>query len=153
MHENLTTLDSSIVSNLETLSSQVTFTDKNIRLGAGGIDNRSVYTYSKWYDWNRTQKNSFKGLFDSSVIDKTLVGWFLKLPANTGFMDLMNTWIDTPESGTILAYALKDNQKIILDGSEITVAKGAGIKFKLSVPHKIETSATGQDWACLMQLI
>lgn len=153
MHENLTTLESSTVTTLTNLMSSVNFTDKNIRLGAGGIDNRSVFTYSKWYDWNRTQKNNFKDCFQSSVIDTTLVGWFLKFPANTGFLDLMDNWVETPEAGTVLAYALKDNQKIVLDGTEVTVAKGAGIKFKLSVPHKIETSASGQDWACLMQLI
>lgn len=153
MHENLTSLDSSKVDSLLTLKSAVTFTDKNIRLGEGGADNRSVLTYSRWYEWNRTQKATFESALGSTLIEKSIVGWFLNIPANTGFLDEMRNWVNEPMAGTVVAYSLTDGQNIVLNGTTVTVNRGEGIRFSLKVPHKIDTSASGQQWACLMQLI
>lgn len=153
MYENLTALDSSTVDQLLVLKGAVPFTNKNIRLGSGGIENRSVYTYSRWYEWNRTQKSTYETALGSALIDKSIVGWFLDIPANTGFLDLMDNWVDEPMAGTVVAYSLANGQEIIINGSTVTVNRGEGIRFSLKMPHEIKTSASGQQWACLMQLI
>jgi hypothetical protein len=151
MYTRLETFDENTVQSLRALFETVEFTSKNKRLGEGGSANISVYTYSKWKTWNRMQVRNFKSIFDSADVDKSIIGWFLHLPANAGFLDLMTVWVGK-SAGTVIAYALEDNQKIWLGGTEITVNKGEGIKFNLSVPHEIKKSNVNQKWSCLMQI-
>jgi hypothetical protein len=151
MYKNLPKLNQENIDNLNGLRSQITFTDTDRRLGNSGLQKMSVYTYSKWKSWNRTQVATFKESLNQQIVDKALIGWFLKFSANTGFLDLMTTWVGK-DCGTIAAFSLEDNQKIWLNGEEITLNKGEGIQFSLSVPHEIKPAITDQCWACLMML-
>ena len=153
MYEKMLNLNEEAVSQLQSLNAAVTMTGQNRRVGANGVDHMSVYTYSKWHTWNRLQKTQFKQSFGPEV-DTAVIGWFLQFPPITGFLDLMTAWVDTKTAaGTIVAYALDNNQTIILNNTPVTVNKGEGIKFSLRVPHEIRQSPAGQKWACLMQLV
>lgn len=140
--ENLTTLDN--------LKSTVNFLSNSTRLGANNFDKLSVYEFSKWKTWNRQQRSNFKSCFDSADIEKAVIGWFLKFPANTGFLDTMNAWQDATSAGTIVAYSLTTNNKIVVNGQEIAVNRGEGIEFSLTNTHSVSLSASDSDWACLM---
>lgn len=142
-NESLTTFDS--------LIALVPFNNNNIRVGANGIEKLSKYSYSRWYDWTADQRAAFKHAFGASS-NKALVGWFLIFPENTGFLDLMTYWQDKTMAGNIIAYSLNDNQRIWLDGAEITVNRGEGLKFSLKVPHEVKSSNITQNWVCIMQL-
>jgi len=137
---------------LTSLIDEVTLDSKNPRLGISGIDNISVYSSSRWKSWSRDQKAIFKSCFPEDIINKSLIGWFLHIPKNSGFLDLMLKWADQKTCGTVLAVALNDNQTVYLDGNAVTVNKGQVIKFKLSVPHEIVKSNVEQKWACAMIL-
>lgn len=152
-HEILTKLDNLNLDNLKTLMDSVNYSDKPIRLGSGGIEKRSVYTFSKWKSWNKDQRNLFKNSLPTNQIQLSVIGWFLKFPKDTGFLDEMNYWVDMKGCGTILAYALNDNQTINIAGNNVTLNAGDGVKFNLTQLHHIDKSASGQNWACLMQLI
>jgi len=151
MYEKLAKLNDSVIEDLKNLSLSVPLSSNRKRLGHNGTDKMSVYMHSKWTSWNRQQKLVFKSAFDQSLVDKSVIGWILHFPANTGFLDLMTTWKDQKICGTIISYAL-ENQKILLNDIEIDVKKGEGIKFKLSVPHEIKPLSVDQNWACLMLL-
>jgi len=151
MYKKLSKLNQESVNNLIELYDEVQFINKNIRTGASGIEKMSVYFYSKWKTWNRHQTSKFKNCFSQTLVDNSLIGWFLKFPSNKGFLDLMTTWVGK-DCGTVYAYALEDNQKIWLNGIEITVNKGEGIEFCLSIPHEVKLSSLEQKWACLMSL-
>jgi hypothetical protein len=151
MYEKLSKLNDSVILELQNLLLSVPLTDQRKRVGANGIDKMSIYKHSKWTLWNRQQKSIFKSAFNQSLVDKAVMGWILHFPSKTGFLDLMTAWKDQKICGTIVAYALED-QQIILNGTDIDVKKGEGIKFKLSVPHEIKPSLIDQNWACLMLL-
>lgn len=136
---------------LQTLANAVSYTNKNIRVGASGANRMSKYVYSRWYDWNRQQKVTFKNSFSAEQANNALVGWFLKFPANQGFLDLMDYWVDKPMAGIVVAYALTNNN-IVINGNQISVKSGEGIKFSLKHPHEIRVSPSEQRWACLMSL-
>lgn len=144
-------LSSESLTAFDTLIESVTFSTNNIRLGANGIERLSNYSHSRWFDWSADQRTAFKNAFGSET-DKALVGWFLKFPANTGFLDLMTYWQDKIMAGNIIAYALNDNQRIWLNDTEILVNRGEGVKFSLKIPHEVKVSNSPQNWACVMQL-
>ena len=148
--ENLTTLTSSALTDLKSLASTVTFDSKNRRVGANGIDNMSVYLKSRWYDWTSDQTTTFKDALGSTHVEKSVVGWFLQLPANTGFLDTMDYWNDNGIAGKVVAYSLTNSNNITVDGTTYTVNEGEGIKFSLNLIHEIATSPNKREWACLM---
>jgi hypothetical protein len=137
---------------LDSLINEVTLNNKNPRIGISGTDSLSVYSNSRWKDWNRTQKSIFKSCFPNDIIDKSLIGWFLHIPKDEGFLDLMLKWGDQKTCGTIFAIALNDNQAIYLDGEPVVINRGQSIKFKLSIAHEILKSNIEQNWACVMIL-
>jgi hypothetical protein len=143
-------LSSENLTALNTLKSGVTFVSNNIRLGVNNVDRLSVYDYSKWKTWTRTQRSNFKNCFAEADVNKAVIGYFLKFPANTGFLDEMNTWQDATSVGTIVAYSLTENNSITIDGQTVSVAKGQGIEFSLKNTHAVSASATESNWACLM---
>jgi len=149
MHTTLPALSNEQLTTLLGLIEQIEFTDKKKRMGVNGVNNVSVYTYSKWKSWNRNQVKEFKSMFSNPDIDRSIIGWFLKFPAEVGFLDLMTTWVGKP-CGSIIAYSLADSQVIWLNGREVTVNRGQGIKFSLSVPHEVKPVSFEQNWACLM---
>lgn len=152
MYKILSAINEQNHSTLLNLFSQVRFSDAGIRLGENGHNKRSVLTYSKWYNWNREQRSSFKGCFDASQIESAVVGWFLCFPKDIGFLDLMKTWQNQTMAGVITAYSLEADQSIILDGNRISLDRGQGINFSLKIPHEVTPCNFDQKWACLMNL-
>lgn len=120
------------------------------RIGANGEKALSIYSYSKWLRWNRHQRKIFKDNFHPGQIDRATQCWFLEFPAETGFLDIMNTWVDDPFPASIVSMSLKDGQIIDIDGEEVVVNKGELIGFKLSVLHSVPKTKEGQIWACTM---
>lgn len=151
MYKTLPQLSPATLQTFDTLVQQVSFTNDNIRLGANGTEKVSKYFYSRWFDWTDTQRAEFKHCF-SATASKPLVGWFLTFPANTGFLDLMTYWQDKVMAGVVVAYALENNQKIWLNGKEVTLDRGQGLEFSLKVLHEVKSSPIQQKWACVMQL-
>lgn len=151
-HKQLISLTSETVSKLSNLSDNVQYSSKIEHLGVNGCDRPSVYISSKWYDWTRQQKQEFKICFDSAYTDAALIGWFLKYPKDTGFLDRTEYWKNTNSAGIVLAYALNDGQDIHLDDVKVPVLKGQGIAFSLRIPHEVKAKNTEQRWACLMTL-
>lgn len=150
MYEKLTNLNQTSIDGLKNLMSQVEMKNKPIRLGKNGIANLSVYDYSKWNTWNKEHRNQFKTYFDSVILDTSLIGWFLKFPANVGFLDEMIAWKNTKMAGVIIAYSLEENQSIWIENQEIFLEKGQGIKFSLRNTHEVKNKNFDQHWACLM---
>lgn len=152
MYEKLTKLNDTNFNTLLSLKSSAVFTRNGMRLGLNRTDNLSEYTLSKWKDWTKSQRDQFKNCFDRQYVDKSVIGWFLNFPSNTGFLDLMNTWENSENCGTVVAYSF-ENQEIFLDGTCINLTAGEGIKFKLSITHEIKKSSLDRNWACLMLMI
>lgn len=151
MYTKLSKLNQDKIEFLEMLSKQVTYRNNNIRMGANGPEKASVYLYSKWFDWDRNQRKAYKSCFDPALSGNAIMGWFLKFPKDTGFLDLMTYWVNHQLSGTVVSFALS-NQEILLNGEKVPVLSGEGIKFSLKIPHEIKSSNTETTWACLMLL-
>ena len=149
-HINKTELSVENLTALDTLRSNVAFVSNSIRLGANDYGNLSKYEVSKWKNWNRTQRSTFKSCFASADIDKAVIGYYLTFPANTGRLDTMNAWQNANAAGTIVAYSLTDGNTIYVDGATLTVNRGQGIEFSLTDIHSVSTNTTQSDWACLM---
>lgn len=152
MIERIGNLEATAIATLKSLQDTVNFKSDRIRLGANGAANISVYSFSKWKEWNRETRNSFKECFKSTDIENALIGWFLHLPANTGFLDQQTAWVNETAAGTVIAYSLTDNNNITIDGTEASLSTGEGIKFSLKNIHEIKTSDSDKSWACLMLL-
>jgi hypothetical protein len=152
MYTKLEKLTEENINSLKTLMSSVSFTDKKKRLGAHGLDKLSIYLYSKWHDWDRNKKQTFKSNLPLAHVEKSLIGWFLHFPETVGFLDVMDAWVGKTMAGNIVAYALEENQKIWIDNQEILLEKGEGIKFSLRYLHEIKAGNPMQNWACLMLL-
>jgi hypothetical protein len=153
MYETLTTLNSENLTALRNLRDQLQYNSNVIRLGVSGADNPSVHQVSRWKNWTRAQKTDFKNQFSQEFLDTAVIGWIVKYPANTGFLDKMNAWTDSKVAGTVVAYALEDSQNIWIDDIEVIVNSGEGIKFSLKQLHEVKKQSTEQSWACLMCLI
>ena len=152
MYTILSSLSNESLQTLEALAQEVNFTNENIRLGANGLQNLSIYSYARWYNWASTQRNRFKSAFETADADNALVGWFLTFPSETGFLDIMSYWQNKLMAGTIVAYALENNQSIYLNNECITLNKGQGIRFSLRTLHEVKPALFDQKWACLMQI-
>lgn len=120
------------------------------RNGVNIEKNLSVYTYQRWFNWNRHQRGFFRSCFPPELAGKAITGYFIGFPAEEGHLDLMLTWVDRIGSGTMIAYALHDNQHVWLDGRKVTVNKGEGIAFSLKVPHQVKHSTEEALWANIM---
>lgn len=138
---------------LSDLAANVAFTRSEShrrRMGANGQDALSQYLYSRWYTWDRKQRLRFKRALPQPLIERALVGWFLALPPGDGFLDRMEAWVGVPMSGTVVAYALNRDQRVLLNDTEVFVPQSEGLIFNLQVVHEIKPSPTGQLWACVM---
>jgi hypothetical protein len=153
MHELLDPISEDSVETLQAMMAGLTFHDNDVRVGANGIEKLSVYETTKWLEWSREDRAAFKAALPEAYVTKAVIGSFLHLPADTGFLDTQDFWTKTPMAGTMISYALEDDMDITINGETIPVAKGEGIKFHLSHVHEISTKATDQNWACLMCMI
>lgn len=152
MYKYFEPLTESEVADLLVIKDQVKFTKAEgyrRRVGANSPEVQSVYNFSRWFDWHSTQRKKYKDYFPISVQEKIVQGWFLELPEHVGFLDLMDYWVGKPQSGRVVATALKD-QSIWLDRKEIRLKKGEQIGFSLEQLHEIKACRTGGLWACVM---
>lgn len=140
------------ISSLKSIMGSVDLTEGHVRLGTGGFKKRSVFKQSKWLEWDRETKNDFKSNLPQKYVNDSLIGWFLHIPKEVGFHDEQDFWAKAPMAGTVVSFALEDNMKIIINGKEIQVPKGHGVKFNLRNVHEIKKQPTDQNWACLMIL-
>ena len=145
-----TALSADNLTALDTLRSNVAYTSNNIRLGTNNYSGLSKYSVSKWKSWTRTQRSTFKDCFIADDINKSVIGWFLKFPANTGLLDEMNAWDGEAVAGTVVAYSLDDNNTINIDGTLVTCDRGQGVEFSLTNTHSISIAGVERNWACLM---
>lgn len=154
MYKQLLDNSKAEVESLLELSTQVKFQAAEgyrRRVGANGPNALSRYNVAKWFDWTHDQREQFRVAFPVPLQRKAIQGWFLEIPRGTGFLDLMNYWVDKPLSGSVVCTALK-NQTILLNNTPIKLVKGQQITFKLDVLHEIKPSKEGQLWACIMYL-
>lgn len=138
---------------LQALSQEVNFKEAysiRRRMGDNGNQALSVYRTSNWYDWTSAQRELFKAQLPTRQVEMAMTGWFLELPAQTGFLDRITTWKDSADAGVIIAYALEGPQSLWLNDTEVTVKARQGIGFSLRTTHEIKPSTAGQRWACLM---
>jgi len=152
MHKQLSKLNIEELDKLTRLSGVVKYSDKIEHIGVNGYSRLSVYNTSKWYDWNRQQKQEFKSCFEDELSNKAIIGWFLKFPKNVGFLDKMEYWKNTNSAGVVLAYALHDGQEIYINENKVEVSIGEGIAFSLRTTHEVKTKLTDQHWACLLTM-
>lgn len=154
MYTRLHTLSETAVTELRELKDAVSFSDSygaRRRQGKNDAKALSIYNYSKWFGWTHTQREVFRKALPEKQTQKAKQVWFLDIPARTGFLDVMTTWVDHGHMcGKICAYSLTDKQTIYIDGHSVTLEKGEGIYFCLSNIHQIKTSKEGQLWACVM---
>jgi hypothetical protein len=122
-----------------------------LRMGENGASNQSVYFTTRWFTWRYQIRDMFKAQLPEAMVNSAMVGWFLHLPPETGFLDRMTTWVGKEAgSGTAMAYSLQDGQVIYLNDIPHQLNRGDGIGFNLSEIHEIRPSAEGQLWACVM---
>lgn len=149
----LPTLEQKALDVLNTISTSVPFILANNRhrhIGANRGNNVSQYEFSRWYEWKRNQRNDYKTAFNPKQVERSVVGWFLKLKPNVDFLDKMTQWEGQSGFGTIVSYALQDNQAILINNRQFILNKGEGITFNVNEVHEIKPSTEGQLWACLM---
>jgi hypothetical protein len=120
------------------------------RMGVNGADALSIYKNTRWFTWTAKQRNKYKALLPEHMVNQAVVGWYLDLPAGDGFLDRMTVWVDKPNSGTAIAYALRGDQTILINDKPVLVKQGQGIGFSLREIHEIKPSEEGQLWACVM---
>lgn len=148
-------LSSDSLKTLEELVLEINWADTKahrLRLGENGGANISQYKTTRWFEWTAEQRARFRSALPDTHCKSALVGYFLGFEPKTGFLDRITTWEgDAANSGTIIAYALKD-ATILLNDVEIEVKRGEGIGFNLSVVHEVKASEEGQLWANVMVL-
>lgn len=140
-------LDHGKLKNLIMIKNEVDMNTKKIRVVNGKA---GVYLHSNWNEWSHENRDRFKRCFDNDIIDNSVIGWFLHIPAIKGNLPYNDTWKNANTAGTVYSYALNDDMHIILDGTRHTLSKGQGIKFSLKTPHEIQSSTDEQNWACVM---
>lgn len=151
--QRLPKLSGEQVATLKALSKDLVFTEatgSRRRVGANGTKALSIYSYSKWFNWKAKERSVFRSVWEEQYLNTVVQGWFLRLPKRDGFLDVMDAWVDLPNSGTVVATALEDKQTIIIDDISHILNKGETIKFHLSLIHSIPKVKTAQLWACIM---
>lgn len=146
MYELLDPISDESVDALKALMSDVAFRDDD----SHGVN---VVETSKWLEWSREQRALYKSLLPEAYIEKALVGSFLHVPADTGYLEPQTAWVNASMAGVMYSYALEDDLEIIIGDDTVVVEKGQGVKFSLKEVHEIKTKSTDQNWACLMLMI
>ncbi len=155
MYVRFPKLSDEALATLQRLRDQVQFTESEShrrRMGENGQQALSRYRYSRYFFWPHAIRSAFKAQFPSKQAGQAVVGWYLELDPEVGFLDRMTYWVGKRQSGTSIAYALHADQVIYINDEPVTVPKGEGIGFNLSEIHEIKPSDDGQLWACVMVL-
>lgn len=120
------------------------------RMGMSGKDNLSIYNNSKFLRWNDLQRKQFNASLPQEVINKSLVNWFVHFPANIGFLDKLDTWINNVSPAWLTCYLVKGKGLVTLNGETIEINEGEGITYSLANIHSVEITQEGSLWACVM---
>jgi len=140
-------LDRVKIKNVIDLKKDVEFNTKRIRVTRG---KPGVYRHTNWNEWSAEKRDRFKSNFDPELVNKSVIGWFLQIPADIGNLPYNDTWVNADMAGTVYSYALQPDTQIILNGMKFVLDEGQGIKFSLKIPHEIPASQNEQNWACMM---
>lgn len=153
MHKLLEKLDETVRNELLTLSKSVTFKpaiSHRRRMGMSGKDKLSIYNNSKYLKWTSEQRSIFKTCIGDKLANKALVSWFVQFPAETGFLDKLNTWVNSPSPAWLYCYLVEGKGKVGLNEQVIELEAGQGIAYSLANIHSVETTQEGSLWACVM---
>lgn len=153
MYNRLQDLSEEAVNKLLEIKQNVTFTaatGSRRRVGKNTVEALSIYNYSKWFTWTHAQRQAFRSCVPPKQTELAKQVWYLEIPPNKGFLDVMTYWVGTGnQCGKVCVYALQP-QTIRIAGADVHLEKGEGIYFCLSEIHSISPSKTGQLWACSM---
>ena len=116
-------------------------------MGVNGINNLSMYEYSRFMTWTAEQRAEFSKWFPQQADSKAVVKHFVKYEANKGFLDRIETWVNDRSPSWLTCYNLEGEGNIILNSTPTIVPVGYGITFSLNEPHEIKPSQIGTTWA------
>lgn len=143
------------VEKLIKIANEVTYLfSKNHYHRVGEHENNMIseYYFSKWYHWNRFQRKEFRSLIPKDLDDKIFLANFTMYRANTGFLDTIVQFRDRNHHlGRIVAIALYDNQKIIIERKEYTLNAGDAISFATREIHAVPKSSKDALWVVTCQ--
>jgi hypothetical protein len=143
------------IANLLELQSNVTMvpaTGVRRRIGVNGINNLSVYSYSRYLTWTSAQRKIFSDNYPTNADSKAFIKWFVEFPADTGFLDRLETWKDDKSPSWYTCYNIRGAGSITLNGVDITIPAGQGITYPLSIPHEMKSTSTSALWACVVTM-
>lgn len=153
MHKLLDKLDDTVRNELLTLSKSITFkpaVSHRRRMGMSGKNKLSVYNNSKYLKWTSEQRATFNTCLGKELTDKALVCWFVEFPAETGFLDKLNTWVKNVSPAWLVCYLVEGKGKVTLNDQVIELEAGQGIAYSLANIHGVESTQEGSLWACVM---
>lgn len=120
------------------------------RVGLLGKDNLSVYNNSKYLKWTSSQRAEFASCIDENIIKNSLVCWFVQFPANSGFLDKLDTWVNDKSPAWVTCYLIKGKGKVSLNDEIVDIEEGEAISYSLDMIHGVESTQEGSVWACVM---
>lgn len=121
------------------------------RLGASREKALSIYKYNRWFKWNKRDRDTVKSFFPDHIAKYIIVAHLLEIPAETGFLDLMDNWVGLPKAGYIVSVNIGTTvQEVFISGKKYSVRPGENIAFSLVELHEIKPSKTGQLWGFVM---
>lgn len=101
-----------------------------MRMGINGLKKPSVYETCSLFKLPVRQALGIKALLPKRYADVSVLRYFLKFPANTGFLDGQSCWIGVPRPFDIVAWSLTDDNQIRVS---TPLDNNAPIKDKLRV--------------------
>lgn len=99
--------------NLVQAAGEVTMYPKRfMRMGINGMERPSVYETCSFFKLPIREAKRLKALLPQKYADVSVLRYFLKFPANTGFLDGQSCWVGVPRPVDIVAWSLTDNNQI-----------------------------------------
>lgn len=99
--------------NLVQAASEVTMYPKRfMRMGINGMEKPSVYETCSFFKLPIRDAKRLKALLPQKYAEVSVLRYFLKFPANTGFLDGQSCWVGVPRPVDIVAWSLTDNNQI-----------------------------------------
>lgn len=93
-------------------SENILYPKRFMRMGINGISRPSVYETCSMFKLPIRQHRAIMAHLPSWYADRSIVRYFLKFPAKTGFLDGQSYWMDKSRPMDIVAWSLTDNNQI-----------------------------------------
>jgi hypothetical protein len=122
------------------------------RMGVNRMNRPSVYSYSRYLTWNKSQRDIFYESFPNKFVSKSIVSWFVLYPKTIGLLDRLEQWMMEKSPAWITSYNLYGSGQITMNKTDIKVEVGSGITFPLNIPHEVKESGEDSLWACVMTM-